>query len=99
MYFTLLQRTNNPANALQRAAAECLERNTNRLIPDADPFLTALKDRITMLNGIHGRCTPLRFSTNKFGDTIHVYLGNHFTVDFAIFLVKDVMDAREVPAA
>lgn len=90
MYFSHLSHTNNPANALQRQAREVLESLSNQLIGDAVVFITNLKAVIEKLNAANPRCTPLRLSTSSFtAATTNIYLGEHFTVSFSLYLVKN----------
>ncbi len=90
MYFSHLSHTNNPANALQRQAASILKAESNLLIQDSDKFIASLKANIEKINADNPRCTPLRFSTNAFTpSTINIYLGEHFTVSFSLYLVKN----------
>lgn len=90
MYFSHLSHTNQPSNALQRQAADLLKTESHRLIDDADKFIAGLRTRIETLNAENPRCTPLRYSANRFWpDHILIYLGEHFTVSFNLYLVKE----------
>lgn len=94
MYFSHLDRTNNPANALQKQAAVLLHDRSNRLVCSKDIFLKELREEIDNLNAKNPRCQPLILS--KYGtteDNIGIALGSHFTIGFYLYKVKEAPNA------
>lgn len=95
MFFTYLSSSNMPANALQREAADLLERRSNLLILGSVSFLDKLKQDVARLNRTHPRCTPLELHTWGVGDgSIGVSLGERFTVGFYLYPVRNPENAK-----
>lgn len=91
-YFVHLERTNAPANALQRAAAEHLGRLDGLIIGDGGgvaDFLIGLQNTIEGLNDEHPRCTPLDFYKHNISTGLSVSLGVHFVVGFYLYEIKE----------
>lgn len=89
MFFTYLANSNAPKNKLQIEASRLLQLRSNRLINDRKSFVSQLQSEIEFLNTAHSKCTPLRFKTVEFNGITHVYLGDHFTVGFCLYPVKE----------
>lgn len=94
-YFTHLASYNQPKNALQIAALKILKDFSNRLYDDRRYLQVNLEKLISGLNSQHPRCTPLEFRTFNFDSgRIGITLGEHFTVHFNLYLVKEGPDAN-----
>jgi hypothetical protein len=90
-YFAHLASYNQPKNALQIAALKILKDQSNRLVDDRRYLRVNLEALINQLNSLHPRCTPLEFRTFNFdSEQIGITLGDHFTVGFYLYAVKEV---------
>lgn len=92
-YFTHLSQTNQPKNGLQKSARVALENASNRLISNPNEFTGQLGKQIQYLNELYPRCTPLKLRTYSHmdvdGNAMSITLGEHFTVGFHIYRVKE----------
>ena len=99
-YFSYPSGCNQAANALQRAARDLLEKQTNLLVTNADAFVAELKADIATLNAENTRCRPLTFYTYGVDrDNISISMGVQFTVSFHLLRVREgVVPARAFTA-
>lgn len=87
-YFAYFGSYNQPKNALQRAAVELLKGHSGRIV-GRHAFFTTLVAEIAALNADHPRCQPLRVSDWLIGSGWGISLGDHFTVSFHLYEIKE----------
>lgn len=89
-YFAYLASYNRPKNALQHAAADLLKQLSRRIVPGtASGFIKSLTEEIEKLNAAHPRCQPLRVHEWLIGSGWGISLGDHFTVGFYLYEIKE----------
>lgn len=88
-HFAYLARYNNPKNELQLAALGVLVARSRRIVPDASHLIAEITEEILALNTGHPRCQPLRVRTWTIGSGIGLGLGDHFTVSFHLYEIRE----------